>query len=249
MDSPHFDSMFALTIGPLSMPARAAMDQCDRLNIRYVQWSANYPGMRPRDLDGSARRDLLASLRRRTLAPAGIDLWIPLDHFTENEHSERAAEALLATIILAEDLGGIPISTAFPANDSTQHILDVIQSEAHRRGVVIADHNTKATPQSLPALKIGIDPAAVIACGDNPSSAVVDAGRNCKSARISDLLTSGTRGPIGRPDGQLDVQAYRAALAAIEYDQPVVVDCRGWIDHWNGIRQSLHTWGNAAPVF
>ena len=38
-----------------------------------VQLSAAQAGLRPRELDRSARRDLLATLRRRELAVAGID--------------------------------------------------------------------------------------------------------------------------------------------------------------------------------
>lgn len=84
---------------------RASLDLAVAIGFRAVQLDATAAGLRPRDLDRSARRDLAATLRRAELTCAGIDLLIPPQHFTDPTHADRAAEALFAAIDLAADLG------------------------------------------------------------------------------------------------------------------------------------------------
>lgn len=262
------DMPFAVTIGQLHESPRAAIDSVavSETGVRMIQWSANNPGMRPRDLDRSARRDLLATLRRNTMALAGIDLWIPLAHFDDPIKSGLALDALLAVIELAEDLNRVVVSTALPIvpakatdeNDASialrRHIVDMVAGEAQRRGVPVADHtvahdNENQASQSA-MLGPGIDPAAIISAGLDPAAIVLSRGigGRLKSVRISDLLTSGTRGPIGQTDGQLDVFAYRMSLAAVEYERPIVIDTRQWQRPWEGIAATIETWERAAVV-
>lgn len=260
----------AVTIGSLNAPPRVAMDRltASETGVRLVQWSANSPGMRPRDLGGSARRDLLATLRRNAMELAGIDLWIPMAHFDDPVKSARALDALLAAIEMAEDLNRVMISTALPTAEThdqnedeptialRRHILETVSSEAERRGVTIADHT--ADRQSTPAgdetvsamIGPGIDPAAIISAGLDPAEVVISIGTGgrLKSVRISDLTTAGTRGPLGQPNGQLDVFAYRMALAGAEYDRPVVIDTRQWQVPWEGIAATVEAWERAAVI-
>lgn len=241
-------NLLALAIGPLDLPTRSAMDETASRDIRHIQWSANHPGMRPRDLDRSARRDLLATLRRRSLGLAGIDLWIPATHFTDSPHNERALEALLGCLVLAEDLGRVPVSTSLPGGDDLTHVRYLIDAEAERRGVIVADHNVDSRLNAGAGIGFGIDPAVLISAGHDPAQAVIAAGSDCKSARLCDLLTSGMRGPIGQPDGQLDVVSYRATLTAIEFDRPIIIDVRQWQDPWTGIDRTVTAWREAMPV-
>ena len=104
MNQPDSDATFnrlAPTLGPLAelLAPRSVFDRLSELGYRYVQLSAAQPGLRPRELDKSARRDLLATLRRREMSPAGVDLWIPPDHFLASATVDRAAEAVVEAIV------------------------------------------------------------------------------------------------------------------------------------------------------
>jgi sugar phosphate isomerase/epimerase len=201
--------------------------------------------MRPRDLDASARRDVLATCRRHNVELAGIDLWIPAAHFDDAALAGRAIEALMTTLVLAEDLGRVLLSTSLPDGDAAQHVTPHIIAEADRRGILIADHAVQRHHTSRAA---GIDPAAQLSVGRTPAQAVIDAGRSCASARLCDLTTTGDRAPLGQRAGQVDVVEYRAALAAVEYEHPIIIDTRQWSDVWNGVESTISAWRAAAPV-
>src|SRR5688572_964638 len=99
----------APTLAPLldgDTPFRVAFDRLRSMEFRSVQLSATHPGLRPRELDKSARRDLLATLRRNELEPSGIHLWIPSADFDDPKKADRALSAALNTIELAVDMRG-----------------------------------------------------------------------------------------------------------------------------------------------
>jgi len=250
----HATNLRAATIGPLSDTApspRSAMDRLIELGIRGVQWSANHPGMRPRELSQSGRRDLLAAVRRRAMTLTGIDLWIPIAHFDDAAHSERAIEALVQTIVLAEELGRLPVSTTLPPADAENalptaaSVHRMIADVAQRRGVAVADHASKR--RAVAGIGVGIDPTALISIGADVAQRVIDAGDDLVCARLCDLSTAGNRAPIGQRDGQLDVVSYRGALAATEYRHPLVIDTRSWQDAWAGVQRTIDAWESASP--
>ena len=70
----------APTISDLDAAPRRAISQLSDAGFRAAQLSASQPGLRPRELDQSGRRDLLATLRRREVSASGIDAWIPPEH-------------------------------------------------------------------------------------------------------------------------------------------------------------------------
>lgn len=238
--------MLAPTLGPLLTAGAAARDLFARLSgmrFRFVQLSATHPGLRPRDLDQSARRDLLATLRRNELAAAGLDAWIPQSHFDESTKVDRAVSALIETIDLAADLGRVPVSVMMPNEPSG---IEMIINRAAHRGVELADHRipVAAAPQEV---GVGIDPAAWLSQGHDPAAAVTANATRLVAARLSDLLSSGMRGPIGdRREGRLNILAYQVALSVSGYRRPVVVDARQWIDPWGGLAQSAQAWGAVA---
>ncbi|MFM9144330.1 MAG: hypothetical protein ACKORL_02915 [Phycisphaerales bacterium] len=78
----------AATVAPLGDPA-SAFAWLSAAGIRGAQLSATQPGMRPRELGESARRDLRATLVRLELVASGIDAWIPTSHFTDPATVER----------------------------------------------------------------------------------------------------------------------------------------------------------------
>jgi sugar phosphate isomerase/epimerase len=216
------------------------------LGFSSVQLSATQSGLRPRDLDQSARRDLLATLRRLELELAGVDLWIPPAHFLEAVHIDRAVGAMLSAIEFAADLGRVPVSVALP-HEINDEILEAISEAAHRHGAPIADHAIPTADSQRPQadselLSVGIDPASWLAAGLDPSEGVVRAGDALQSARLCDLSSTGLRAPVGESDGRLDVHAYRASLSVAGYRRPIVVDARQWADPWRGVERTAEMW-------
>ena len=243
----HPQLPLAPTLGPLGDQPRAALDRLAAMGFRYVQLCATQPGLRPRDLDRSARRDLLVRLRRLELQISGLDLWIPPAHFLDPAHVDRAVEAVRAAVELAGDLQRCPISLELPRpldDESLGPVIETIAEQALRAGVELADHAVADAPADH--LGIGIDPAAQLSCNEDPAAAVTKHADRLVSARLCDLLASGMRGPIGEAQGaRLDVLRYRVALSVGGYDRPVVVDARQWSDPWSGLTQTARTWSAA----
>lgn len=257
------DTQLALapTLAALPGEPRRLFDRLVALGFRHVQLSATQPGLRPRELDGSARRDLIANLRRRELAVSGIDLWIPPSHFSNPAHVDRAVSAAVAGIKLAGDLGRCPVSVTLPAlnvggddevnggeSDTviTAEAVQAVVDAAHHAGVPLADHQVPVADRARDELiGIGVDPAAWLAAGDDPAQAVHHHSDHLIAARLSDLLTTGLRGPIGTRDGRLDVTSYHVALTIARYARPVILDARQWPDPWTGVETAVTYWRRA----
>ncbi|MEE8154531.1 MAG: hypothetical protein V3T53_06170 [Phycisphaerales bacterium] len=244
----HPQLPLAPTLGPLGDQPRAALDRLAAMGFRYVQLCATQRGLRPRDLDRSARRDLLVRLRRLEMQVSGLDLWIPPSHFLDPALVDRAVDAVRAALELAGDLQRCPISLELPrptGDDSLGPVIETIAEQALRVGVELADH---AFPDvTADRLGIGIDPAAQLSCNEDPAAVVTKHADRLVSARLCDLLASGMRGPIGEAQaGRLDVLSYRVALSVGGYDRPVVVDARQWSDPWPGLTQTARTWSAAS---
>ena len=248
--------MLAPTIAALDVEPKKAFDGLHQAGFRAVQISATQPGLKPRELDGSGRRDLLAIMRRHELTIAGIDFWIPLDHFQDPMQIDRAIGATHQAIELAADLGRIPLSLTLPVQSEddpnngaklVDSALVSITSHAERFGVMIADHAYPVA--SLPWVGVGFDPAATLGRGESPARLIATLEKPLVSTRLCDLLNSGMRGPVGEDhEGQLDVTEYRAALSVSGYERPVVLDARQWKDPWTGMLKSREAW-EAADLF
>ena len=102
----------------VTMAALGASPSCFmhamKLNVAGVQFDASQPGLRPRELDIGARRDVAATLRRHELVASGIDCFIPLERFIRLDAVERAMTALFESIAFAEFLGRVPVSFFMP---------------------------------------------------------------------------------------------------------------------------------------
>jgi len=223
---------------------RRALPQLSLLGFRHVQLSATQPGLRPRDLDRSARRDLLASLRRHELRLNGLDCWIPASHFVDFNQQDRAIDSLKSVVELASDLGRVPVSVAWPTHVPDQSTpswrLDLI-SHADRFGVALADHAVPPAPRDQGG--VGIDPASLLSHSLDPVASVREHGSQLSAVRLSDLDQTGLRCPLGSTaDGRLDVEAFRAALLAAEFRGVITLDARQWNDPWRGITTSQTRW-------
>lgn len=245
----------APTLGPLvregGATPREALDRLAADGFRHVQLDAMTPGLRPRELDASARRDVLAVLRRLELTICGIDLWIPSDHWLDSSKLDRAVGAALATIALAADLQRQPVCLLLPATDDSDsplsEALDAIAREAERRGVLIADHSVP--PSAHEQIGVGIDPVAWLANGKDPAKGVLAHAARLGSARVSEFLSTGQRAPLqSAPGGSLDLAGYQLALAGAGYHHPVVLDARQWPDAWRGLAQSVNAWSTPSAA-
>ncbi len=237
----------AVTIAALEMEPRRAFDRLGEMGFRWVQLSATMAGMRPRELDRSARRDLKATLRRKEMGLAGIDIWIPQGHFVDSANVDRAAAAALDAIGLAADLGRCPVSLTLPGveegekGEGVETVIGALVEQAGHVGVELADHAVGGVLRA--GVGVGIDPAAYLAVNDDPAAAVAKAGEKLAAARLCDLLVSGMRGPIGdAQEGMLDVMAYRVALSLAAGLRAVVVDARQWFSPWEGLEQTAAVW-------
>lgn len=254
----------AVAIASLAEDPREGLRRAAELGFRWVQISGTQRGTRPREMDRSAVRDLAATLRRHELGLAGIDLWIPPEHFRDPARVDRAMEALVAAVRVAGQLGHHPVSVTLPASNHSaaegpaeDHDDDALGGErgtetlasalremarlsAHE-AVPIADHAVPAT--ATEGIGIGIDPPAYLAAGRSPAKAATHAGDRLASARLVDLMSDGSRGPIGGEGGRLDVTAYRAALSVAGLSRPVVVDPKGWGHVAAGLQRTARRWG------
>lgn len=201
--------------------------------VRLVHLDATCAGLRPRELDRSARRDVAAMLRRLRLTLGGIDAWIPPDHFTDARHVDRAAAAAIAACDLASELASLGACPQRPAvslhlsGATASAVRSSIAAAADVAGVVVADHQWPPAEPLGPSspMGVGFDPAAVLMAGEaDPCKALATVARRVVSARLSDLSSLG-RVPPG--EGRLDTLAYEVAVATAMPGASLVVDSRG----------------------
>ncbi len=257
----------AATIGPLIEAARqdprAALAAIARIGCPCVQWSVTTPSLRPRELDGTARRGIVSELRRLELRCTGVDAWIPPGHLLDRATIDRAIGAIEQAIQLASDLavgrdgardrampvvsvllptekevgdGGTRVDPPSKSASELAEAIAVLRAKADRAGVALADH---ALPPRA-ALSVGIDPAAVLAVGGDPAAQIVAAGARLATARLVDCFRSGLRGPVLEPgESRLDLEGYLVALSIVGYDGPLVVDARQWRDPLGGLQLTI----------
>lgn len=237
---------------------RAALELAASLGCRAVVLNAAGAGVKPRELDRSARRDLAAALRRRGLACAGVDLWVPAAHWTDPAHQDRALSAATGAIELAADmarLGGGGGSPDGAGSDSWRAVVNLVLPKgddaragtpraaltrsADLHGVIIADHADAPTLDDA-VLRAGLDPASAMMGGRDPASEAVRLGRSLATARLSDLSSAG-RVPVGQ--GRLHPVLYEASLAAAGYRAPVVLDVRQTASPAEAARIGAEKWG------
>ena len=92
------DATLAPTLTGLGERPRVVLDRLAVCGFRAVQLSASQPGLRPRELDRSGRRDLAGRLRRLALVAAGVDLWIPRAQLLDPARVDRAVGTMLDAV-------------------------------------------------------------------------------------------------------------------------------------------------------
>lgn len=195
--------------------------------VRTIVLDAAMLGLRPRELDRPARRDLSATLRRIGIDLGGVELWIPPAHFTDAAHVDRAVEAASGAIEFTSEMALLSDCRATLGMDllgAPESVVVDLARRAERWGVVIGDHAWPPRDGSeTGAIRWAMDPAAVLRAGADPAQELIRRGAPV-SARLLDV------GPAGRAVpglGRLDVREYVAALAACGYSGALVLDVRG----------------------
>lgn len=248
----------APTACALDLPLRLALDRLAASGFRAVQLSATYAELRPRELDGSARRGLLATINRLGLHLAGLDAFIPLEHWSDTAKVDRAFTAMCDIIALAADLGRVSLSVLLPrfpprseqdtaaqSEAESRAAIDAVFERANRDGVVIVDH-ALPPPTQVPAV-FGLDCAAAIASRLDPAALVHQ--HRPRSIRLTDLMRSGVRGPLGdRLEGQLDVLNLKIALSLSGCAGPIIIDTRQWRDPWTSLLRTAQLWNETATI-
>lgn len=216
-----------------------------------IQLDAAAPGLRPRELDRSARRDLAATIRRDELTLTGLDLFIPAAHFTDPAHQDRAVAGVRGAVELAGELratlGGPPhaaiVCLTMPVSVPGT-LLSELAAHAERHGVTIADHAWPPRVHTLPSLRPGVDPASIILAGARPVESLLSLPAGPASARVNDLASTGRIAP---GSGSFDVREYIAALAAIGFSGLPVIDLRG-LENPLAALQRLQSLIDSAPL-
>lgn len=257
------DSMLALALHGLTIERepRRALACVRTLGFSCVQLDAAAAGLRPRDLSHSDRKDLTALLGRLELSLAGVDLWIPAEHFGDPERVDRAASAMFDAIAFASDMrqstgGGATVCCSLPAPGVADDVVASIESSAAMQGVFVANfHWPPAAEMSdaavtqahaLPggAIGVGVDPAAALLAGVSPAKLCATLGQRLAGARLSDADASMRVAP---GEGRLEIEAYRAALHIVGFNQPVVLDLRNVPAQSVAIARASALWRQAQP--
>ncbi len=142
---------------------RAALAHAHNLGATCITLDCTQPGFRPRELDGSARRELSVLFRRCNLALAGLDCFVPTSHLQDaSPNQARAIHALTSAVELLRDLLGSTsaaqgspstsashtpfVAAAFPTALSAD-VLAHLGSTAAAQGLAFAD---TASPTCFP---------------------------------------------------------------------------------------------------
>lgn len=257
------DLRLAPTIGPIvqatNQSPRKALALIAEQGFTAVQLDAILPGIRPRELDTTARRDLLATAKRCGLSITGIDFMISAEHYSDPQHVDRVVQSLAAACSLAGDLGRVPISLNLPIARADAALVQAVVDSADAQGVTLAIHNEAdidglthwLTDHAPPHVGVGLDPAALLIREQDPSLTAQSQSASLRVARLSDASkgqADGGRQVAGA--GSLALMPYRVSIdLAPNRLGPVVLDLRGLMSPVNAMASAKQAWDNAAVQF
>ena len=229
LDSEDIRARASVTLSALDDDPRVGLEIAQELGCRGVHISAAAHGTRPRDLDDSGRRDLLAAARRHELTIEGVDAWVRPEDLLEPTRVDAAIAATVSAIELASDMGRVPVSIRLPeaGQPGADEAVAAIAAAGERLGVPVVDH--AAPIFSRPdAITVGIDPPTWYAAGLDPMDGLAAGSGRLGSVRIADLSPEGMRGPPGGLEGRLDLVAYILTSRVMGFDGLAVIDVRNW---------------------
>lgn len=223
---------------------RGRIEWAKSLGARGVHLDGALAGLRPRELDRSARRDLASLFRRLDLAFTGLDLWIPPHHFFDSQHVDRAIAAVRGACDLAAELGtllgaaAIPVvSLELPEKLHPDAQLAVLGADLP---VPLADHRRPYEARG-PRLVPGLDAATALLAGADPAAELARLAGKQPSARLADADSAG-RCPVGA--GRLRIADFKIACAAAGA-RAVILDLRGLDSPGPSATRALDAWATA----
>lgn len=236
-------------LAPAELTARRLIEHAATFGLRAIRLDGTMPGLRARELDRSARRDLASFLRRLGPGFGGIDLWIPPEHFADTARAERAFTTVYEAIDLCAELAtldgrsaGRTLSLTLPAN--ADDIARQVAEAADRARIRIADHGPGASTRAAGPIGVGVDPAALLSRDLDPGREVARLSDRVVAPRLSD--TDGI-GRVTPGEGRLDLLAYAIALSTSLAGIDVVLDPRGLRTPDSQIRESINNWHAVMP--
>ena len=214
------------------------------LGAPLLHLDAMLPGLRPRELDRSARRDLASMLKRNGVGATGIDLFLPPQHLADTSHVDRAVGAITSAIDLLSDLASLgalesKVLCLVLPQKPLANALAAIGSAAQERAVTITDFSLPAASDIPASIARGVDCAQAIAAGQDPASLIASSAPG--AIRLSDW--DGTR-RVSVGKGRLDTRLVVASASIASPNVPVVIDLRG-ID---GLASNPKAWESPATV-
>lgn len=221
-----------------------------RLGFRAVTLSAAQTGTRPRELDRSERRGLMAELKRLELHCDSIDLFIPPEHFTSSDTMERAIHAVQDALDLGSDLGASVLFVRLPHEslenpplEATQALMDLANSSRVRLADIgLGGRPLTALEEGTPiSIGIGIDTASWLADGRDPLEGLIVHGGLVGGVRLVGLDETGSRVTPCMP-ARIDIHAWRQAFDINAHGASLVIDARGWREPVEGVAQALQAW-------
>jgi hypothetical protein len=233
-----------------STPQAAAWVRDQR--VRGLTLDAARPDCRARDLGRSARRDLGAMLRRTEVELAGIDLFIPPEHYADPARCERAFETVQQTAMLAVELARLVggrsrplVSITLPASLAA-HEREGLTAMFEKYGAIGADHTpgTEGVGSHSHWLGTGVDPAACFLAGVDPAK--IATGPGVTALRLSNLNATG-RCPVNAEGGRLDLLAYTAATLTSDL-RWMVADTRGCAEPVRAAKAAVGAWREATRL-
>ncbi len=237
------------TNGHEAMAARPLIHHAASFRPRALRLDGSLPGLRARELDRSARRDLVSLLRRLGAGFGGVDLWIPSEHFVDPIRGERALSAATDAIELCAELAtldgrpsGRTLSIAIPSH--AEGVANALSDVADRASVRIADHGPDSGKRPAGPIGVGIDPAFLLSRDTRPSDEATRAGARLVAPRLSD--TDGI-GRVTPGEGKLDLLAYAIALSTSMAVADVILDPRGLRDPDAQLRDAMDAWHAVMP--
>ena len=244
MHQPPFDlALSTLGVSP-ECPPRQVIEWAAGAGFRAIMLDSARVGVRPRDLDRSARRGLASLLRRLELRLAGAELWIPSEHYASPTNSERAVAAALSSIDMLAELAALieadrTLTLTLPA-DGADEAISVIAQAAHRAEIRIAN---AAWPWRQPSddapIGVALDPRAITRSGEDPIAIASSCQQPPDAARWA--FTS------RRPEEVIDPLGYASALSTAGFRGDVALDLRDAIDPESDAMSALTRWRQTDP--
>jgi sugar phosphate isomerase/epimerase len=250
-------SLHGLGTRPDASSLRRAVSTVRGVGVGFVQLDATAPGLRARDLDRSARRELAAMLRRAEAGFSGLDLFIPPEHFASAAHADRAVAATAGAVELAADLarlvsGGLGravVHVRLPRPLPGAEVMAELTARADACGVVVADCALSvAGGATAGPLRVGLETAECLVAGDEPGAVAARLGSGLGAVRLADVSAGSSQRCLpGR--GRLNLPGFAAGLIASGFDGPVVLDLRGVPEGQADVAAAARAWGEAfAPA-